>query len=63
VKSSCCGAPCNGAGNPNEPCYGECDVIDEVETVDSEGDPDYMWVHGCEGHQNWPGPYVPQVTP
>ncbi len=56
VIDNCCGSPCNGEGTPNEPCYGTIDVIDEMEL----GEDDWAWVHGCDGHTNWPGAYVPE---
>lgn len=45
--SACCDTDCNLLGsNPEEPCWGDVSVVDEVE--DENGD--YVWVHSCSGH-------------
>ena len=46
---SCCGEDCIFYGkNPKEPCWGQVDVVDEIETVDG----DWEWIHECEGHDD-----------
>ena len=48
---ACCGADCFAFGlNPAEPCWGDVHVADEIETSDEDGNPDYFWLHECEGH-------------
>ena len=46
---SCCGEDCEFYGkNPKEPCWGQVNVVDEIEI----GDGDYKWIHECEGHDD-----------
>ena len=46
-ESCGCGDDCGMLNmNKDEPCYGQVDVVDEVEI----GKDDWMWVHMCEGH-------------
>lgn len=45
---SCCGADCNNLGdNPEEPCWGDVEVVDEIYDEDIE---DYSCLHMCQGH-------------
>jgi len=54
IPAECC-APghCVAHDTASEPCYGQVDVIDRE--YDDEGG--YTWIHACEGHARWPGPY------
>jgi hypothetical protein len=61
--SSCCGAHCfRYKGYPDEPCWGEVEVIEE----EMDGD-DWWWIHACQGHLdcycNPDGKYRPEPTP
>lgn len=58
---ACCGDACYKLGdNPNQPCWGNVAVIDEVELEDG----DYAWVHACRGHEDYyyGGEYKQEVT-
>lgn len=63
---ACCGADCFAFGlNPAEPCWGDVHVADEIETSDEDGNPDYFWLHECEGHSGcWDSgeKFKPQTT-
>lgn len=59
-----CGANCPH-GSPDEPCWGPVNAVDEVSFVDEEGNPDWYWIHVCEGHSDkidgYDGsPYIPE---
>lgn len=45
-------------GNEAEPCWGQTEVVDEINWGD-----DWGWVHACEGHARWEGPYTPSDRP
>ena len=36
----------------SEPCWGQTTVVDEICAEE-----DSSWVHACEGHAEWCGPY------
>lgn len=46
---SCCGEHCFAYGRePEEPCWGSVEAVDEVER-DGEG---WVWIHECRGHED-----------
>ena len=47
---ACCGTHCDLFGvNPDEPCWGDVNVIEEI--YDEEGE-SHQWIHRCKGHED-----------
>lgn len=53
APSKCCGGvDCWAAeySTAEQPCWGEVSAVAELDL----GDGDFCWVHGCEGHTDFP---------
>jgi len=57
---ACCGDDCFALdARPDEPCWGDVGVAEEVEIDDGE----FTWIHECKGHEdcyNAGGKYKPE---
>lgn len=54
VKACCKSSECYRLGwDDTEPCWGEVDCVGEDYYEDEDGGVSY-WIHGCQGHQEYP---------
>ena len=60
-KPGCCNSLCD-MDYDELPCWGDVEVVDEV-NYGTDDEPDYTWVHACEGHSDlvaYGYPYKPE---